>query len=78
MYSLIHKTKTCIITTTEDEHFSPHSTTVKPLKLPSVFRPPGSRQFVALHILQNQALFLYIINFILFCKLCYYIMQIVI
>ena len=37
------------MTPTEDERFSQHITTVKPLKLPSVFRPPGSRPFVALH-----------------------------
>ena len=30
------------MTPTEDERFSQHPTTVKPLKFPSVFRPPGS------------------------------------
>ena len=35
---------------TEDERFSQHITTVKPLKFPSVFRPPGSLPFVAIHI----------------------------
>ena len=39
------------MTPTEDERFSQNITTVKPLKFPSVFRPPGSLQFVALHIL---------------------------
>ena len=39
------------MTPTEDERFSQHITIVKPLKFPSVFRPPGSLQFVALHIL---------------------------
>ena len=40
----------CIMTPTEDERFSQHPTTVKPLKFPSVFRPPGSLIFfVALH-----------------------------
>ena len=38
------------MTSTEDERFSQHITTVKPLKLSSVFRPPGSLPFVALHI----------------------------
>ena len=38
------------MTPTEDERFSQHITTVKPLKFPSVFRPPGSLPFVALHI----------------------------
>ena len=33
----------------KDERFSQHVTTVKPLKFPSVFRPPGSLPFVALH-----------------------------
>ena len=42
--------KTCIMTRTEDERFSQHITTVKPLKFPSVFRPPGSLPFVVLHI----------------------------
>ena len=37
-----------IITPTEDERFSQHITAVKPLKVPSVFRPPGS--LPALHI----------------------------
>ena len=37
------------MTSTEDERFSQHITTVKPLKFPSVFRPPGSLPFVALH-----------------------------
>ena len=35
---------------TEDERFSQHIATVKPLKFPSVFRPPGSLPFVALYI----------------------------
>ena len=35
---------------TEDERFSQHTTTVKRLKFPSVFRPPDSLPFVALHI----------------------------
>ena len=38
------------MTPTEDERFSQHITTVKPFKFPSVFRLPGSLQFVALHI----------------------------
>ena len=38
------------MTPTEDERFSQHITTVKPLKFPSVFCPPGSLPFVALHI----------------------------
>ena len=38
------------MTPTEDERFSQHITTVKPFKMPSVFRPPGSLPFVALHI----------------------------
>ena len=42
--------KTCIMTPTEDERFSQHITTVKPLKFPSVFRLPGIIPFVALHI----------------------------
>ena len=42
--------KTCIMTPTEDERFSQHITTVKPLKFPSLFRPHGSLPFVALHI----------------------------
>ena len=50
MFSLAHQTKTCIITPTEDERFSQHITTVNLLKFPSVFRPPGSIPFVALHI----------------------------
>ena len=37
------------MTPAEDERFSQHITTVKPLKFPSVFRPPGSISFVALH-----------------------------
>ena len=38
------------MTPTEDERFSQHITTVKPLNFPSVFRtPPGSLPFVALH-----------------------------
>ena len=32
----------------EDDRFSQHITTVKPLKFPSVFRPPGSLRFLAL------------------------------
>ena len=39
------------MTPTEDERFSQHITTVKPLKFPSVSRSPGSIPFVALHIL---------------------------
>ena len=39
------------MTPTEDERFSQHITTVKPLKFPSVSRSPGSLPFVALHIL---------------------------
>ena len=35
---------------TEDERFLQHTTTVKRLKFPSVFRPPDSLLFVALHI----------------------------
>ena len=35
---------------TEDERFSQHTTTVKRLKFFSVFRPPDSLSFVALHI----------------------------
>ena len=35
---------------TEDERFSQHTTTVKRLKIPSVFHPPDSLPFVALHI----------------------------
>ena len=35
---------------TKDERFSQHATTVKRLKFPSVFRPPDSLPFVALHI----------------------------
>ena len=42
------------MTPTEDERFSQHITTVKPLKFPSVFRPPGSISFVALHIFLYQ------------------------
>ena len=42
--------KTCIMTPTEDKRFTQHITTVKHLKFPSVFRPPGSLPFVALHI----------------------------
>ena len=38
------------MTPTEDERFSLHITTVKPLKFPSVSRPPGSLPFVAFHI----------------------------
>ena len=38
------------MTRTEDERFSQYTTTVKPLKFPSVSRPPGSLRFVALHI----------------------------
>ena len=38
------------MTPTEDERFSQHLTTVKPLKFPSVFRPPSSLSFVELHI----------------------------
>ena len=38
------------MTPTEDERFSQHITTVKPLKFPSVFRLPGNIPFVALHI----------------------------
>ena len=38
------------MTPTEDERFSQHTTTVKRLKFPSVFRPPDSLPFVALHI----------------------------
>ena len=37
--------KTCIMTPTEDERFSQHITTVKPLKFPSVFHP-----LVVLHL----------------------------
>ena len=37
------------MTSTEDERFSQHFTTVKPLKFPSVSHPPGSLPFVALH-----------------------------
>ena len=41
---------------TEDERFSQHTTTVKRLKFPSVFRPPppDSLPFVALHIFLYQ------------------------
>ena len=39
------------MTPTEDERFSQHIKIVKPLEFPSVSRPPGSLQFVALHIL---------------------------
>ena len=39
--------KTCIMPPTEDEPFSQHITTMKPLKLLSVFRAPGSLRFVA-------------------------------
>ena len=42
------------MTLTEDERFSQHITTVKPLKFPSVFGPPGSLPFVALHIFLYQ------------------------
>ena len=42
------------MTPTEDERFSQHPTTVKPLKFPSVFRPPGSLIFFC-----NIAYFLY-------------------
>ena len=35
---------------TEDERFSQHITTVKPLKFPSLFHPPGSLPLEALHI----------------------------
>ena len=42
------------MTPTEDERFSQHITTVKPLKFPSVFRTPGSLPFVALHIFLYQ------------------------
>ena len=42
------------MTPTENERFSQHITTVKPLKFPSVFRPPGSLPFVALHIFLYQ------------------------
>ena len=38
--------KKYIMPLTEDERFSQHITTVKPLKLPSVFRPPGSITFL--------------------------------
>ena len=38
------------MTPNEDERFSHHITTVKPLKFPSVFRPPGSLPFIALHM----------------------------
>ena len=38
------------MTPTEDERFSQHITTVKPLKFPSVFRLTGNIPFVALHI----------------------------
>ena len=38
------------MTPTEDERFSQHITTVKPLKFPSVFRLPGNIPFVALHV----------------------------
>ena len=38
------------MTPTEDERFSQHITTVKHLKFPSVFRPPGRLPFEALHI----------------------------
>ena len=38
------------MTPTEGERFSQHITTVKPLKFPSVSRPPGSLPFVASHI----------------------------
>ena len=36
------------MTPTEDERFSQHPTTVKPLKFPSVFRPPGSLIFCSI------------------------------
>ena len=39
---------------TEDERFSQHTTTVKRLKFPSVFRPPESLPFVALHFFLYQ------------------------
>ena len=42
------------MTPTEDERFSQHIITVKPLKFPSVFRPPGSLPFVALYIFLYQ------------------------
>ena len=44
------------MTPTEDERFSLHTTTVKPLKFPSVFRTPspGSLPFVALHFFLYQ------------------------
>ena len=32
------------------DRFSQHITTVKPLEFPSVFHPPGSLPFEALHI----------------------------
>ena len=38
------------MTPSEDERFSQHITTVKPLKFPPVFRPPRSLPFVALYI----------------------------
>ena len=38
------------MTPTENERFSQHITTVKPLKFPSLFRPNGSLPFVALRI----------------------------
>ena len=41
---------------TEVERFSQHTTTVKRLKFPSVFRPPDSLPFVALHIFLYQEL----------------------
>ena len=45
------------MTATEDERFSQHVTTVKPLKFPSVFRPPGSLPFEALHIFLYHVMF---------------------
>ena len=48
------------MTPTEDERFSQYITAVKPLKFPSLFLPPGSLPFVALHIfLHNGMLKIY-------------------
>ena len=44
------------MTPTEDKRFSQHITSVKPLKFPSVFHPPGSRPFEALHIFLNHGM----------------------
>ena len=44
------------MTPTEDERFSQHITTVKPLKFPSVFHPPGSLPFEALHVFFNHGM----------------------